>query len=638
MSPQSNAENEDAAASATTTLAAASDAMKPSNAPRQQHSQQQQQQQQQQLQQPSTNYQRRESIDSFLANLTAWDLLYIRGQFRDGKVSIDGFAGLSELPPEVFSYIVPHLRLEDVLNCYLVCRSWRETWTQGAVATALCRRFFPGLLELYGGDVPDRHDLFLAATKRYLRRHLMRCSTRAFISWDVGWSSDYFRNRQRPTVELLEDLRQIDFGYSPLTVCYENGKVAWQPGNCYVIVDDLRTRQRQRFSFGIDYISGRPLQLQSITESLVVLASSMPPFSSPHMMDNGQAIQVFHLDLLESKRISLPGKFARCYAQGDTAAFVTKQGHVIAWSWGDKAIELKIDDDELHHRPMGWEKDLGGVPGVLFHPTETDVMYVVWLNWVAPPDPRINTVVVVKYEDGQPIKRFETSLSHPRYQRDPHSRHSCPAMRFTLSCQKMNAYGLYSVGIAQYVLYEEGSMQTESEQKEVEWISIGFNVLTESFVKYEYQSQRRPYPPQVKNFDIRAWDDQLIITWFDEYLIGRQYPYSMQWLDASHIEGEDTGQRSNGIDNLARWQRVDICKYMLEIGFGRRVFADEDFLIITTGQGYLVCSWNQEVDLPGQVASDSSRNPPWPVAGERLEPPRLPSLWDCRTVTSLRAV
>ncbi|EHK16220.1 uncharacterized protein TRIVIDRAFT_122935, partial [Trichoderma virens Gv29-8] len=430
---------------------------------------------------------RRESLDAFLDSLSPWDLLYMRNRLRDGHVKMEGFAGLRELPPEVFASIVPHLRMQDVLNCFLVSKDWREAWTQGVVSTFLCRRFFPGLLELYNGDVPDRHELFLASAKRYLRKHFISRSKRSFVSWDVGWSSDYFISREEaPPSRRLGDLRTVDFGFAPLTICYSSGKIAWQPDNCHLFVDDLYTRERARFSFGVDFISGRPLQLQAVTDSLVILASSSPPFRERGVPDNGQSMY----NRL-SKSVVLPGKFAQCYAQGDMVAFVTKQGHVVIWGWSDTAIELEIDHGEHFHQPNGWEKDLGGVPGVMFHPTDTDIVYAAWLNSPAPPDPRIHTIVVVKFERGLPVARFETALSHPEYRRHPDSRHSCPAMRLTLSCQKMNAYGGYAVGIVQFVLLKEGAPWDESDNKKnPEWLCVCFNVLTETFVQNKYESHR----------------------------------------------------------------------------------------------------------------------------------------------------
>jgi hypothetical protein len=235
---------------------------------------------------------RRESLDIILDDLSSWDLLYMRNRIRQGLIKLDAFAGLSQLPPEVFASIVPHLGLQDVFNCYLVCKEWRTAWMQGGVASALCLRFFPGLLELYNGDVPDRHELFVVTAKRYLQKKYVK---RSFVSWDVGWSTDVFTNPEEPPASRpLGDLRKVDFGYGPLTVSYANGKLAWQPDNCHVIVDDLYTRERARFSFGMDFISGRPLQLQAVTDSLVILASSSPQHRNRHIMDNGQTMYVAH--------------------------------------------------------------------------------------------------------------------------------------------------------------------------------------------------------------------------------------------------------------------------------------------------------------------------------------------------------
>ncbi|KAL7956788.1 hypothetical protein V8C34DRAFT_315336 [Trichoderma compactum] len=588
---------------------------------------------------------RRESLDAFLDSLSPWDLLYIRNRFRDGHIKMEGFAGLRELPPEVFASIVPHLRLQDVLNCFLVSKDWREAWTQGVVSTFLCRRFFPGLLELYGGDVPDRHDLFLASAKRYLRKHFISRSKRSFVSWDVGWSSDYFISSQEaPPGRQLGDLRKVDFGFAPLTICYSNGKVAWQPDNCHLFVDDLYTRERARFSFGVDFVSGRPLQLQAVTDSLVILASSSPQYRDRNVPDNGQTITVFHLENRLSKNVVLPGKFAQCYAQGDVVAFVTKQGHVIIWGWSDTAYELEIDHGEHFHQPNGWEKDLGGVPGIMFHPTDTDIVFAGWLNSPAPPDPRIHTIVVIKFDRGVPVARFETSLSHPEYRRHPDSRHSCPAMRLTLSCHKMNDYGGYAIGIVQFVLLKEGApWEEDDDKKNPEWLCICFNVLTESFAQNKYESRRRPYPPTVKHFDLCVWEDQFIIAWFDEYLVSRHYSYGMQWLVPSPAN-EGGCSRISEVDDATRRHRSDIAGYMFEIGFARRIFVDNDFLLITTGQGYMLLTCNDEIDLPGIITTggdgvpDFSKNPPWPIQGERIEPPRLLGSWDTRKVTSLERI
>lgn len=97
---------------------------------------------------------------------------------------------------------------------------------------------------------------------------------------------------------------------------------------------------------------------------------------------------VFHLQLRQSRNVVLPGKFAHCYAQGDTVAFVTRQGHVVVWGWSDSAYELGIDHEQHFHTADGWESDLGGVPGIMFHPTDTDIVYAAWLHSALQPGKR----------------------------------------------------------------------------------------------------------------------------------------------------------------------------------------------------------------------------------------------------------
>lgn len=253
---------------------------------------------------------------------------------------------------------------------------------------------------------------------------------------------------------------------------------------------------------------------------------------------------------------------------------------------------------------------------------------------------------MVKFDRGKAVRRYETALTHPKYRRHPDSRHSCPSMRLTLSCRPMNAHGGYALGIVQYVLFQERETWQESDAAdEPEWLCISFNALTESFVQNKYESHRRPHPPQVKYFDLCVWEDQFIITWFDEYLVSRNYSYGMQWLVVSPTDQDALGcPRTSDVDAITRRQRTEVADYMLEADFGRRIFVDNDFLIITTGQGYMLLTVSDKLELPGLVSRDEngvpqpSTNPPRPPPGERIEPPRLPGAWGQRIVTSLERI
>jgi hypothetical protein len=207
----------------------------------------------------------------------------------------------------------------------------------------------------------------------------------------------------------------------------------------------------------------------------------------------------------------------------------------------------------------------------------------------------------------------------------------------------MDAYGGYALGIVQLVLEREGPPWIDKDPPlNTDWLCICFNVLTESFIQNKYESYRRPHPSQARHFDLCAWEDQLVITWFDEYLVSQDYAHGMQWLQPIPI-GDSASRcpHTNEIDDTIRRQQAEVGNFMVDHGFGRRIFMDADFFVITTGQGFMLLSFNSQLDLPGAVSRDANgvpekfKNPPSPRPGEGIEPPRLSTAWDTRYVTSL---
>lgn len=84
--------------------------------------------------------------------------------------------------------------------------------------------------------------------------------------------------------------------------------------------------------------------------------------------------RVWHVELEEWRRVTLPGPFVRCFVEGERAAFVTRQGLVIAWSWKDGAFEVDLSD-EMGRPPEDYERGRG-LPGVILHPDKADILYV----------------------------------------------------------------------------------------------------------------------------------------------------------------------------------------------------------------------------------------------------------------------
>lgn len=82
------------------------------------------------------------------------------------------------------------------------------------------------------------------------------------------------------------------------------------------------------------------------------------------------------------KRISLPTPLSRCYVHGETIVAVCQGGQLIYWGWDGVVEELTPQLPALE-KQGGKHKHkkllFGGVPGVLFHPTDTRILFLVWM-------------------------------------------------------------------------------------------------------------------------------------------------------------------------------------------------------------------------------------------------------------------
>ena len=212
---------------------------------------------------------RREVLDGLLADLSVWDVLYIRQKFRDGQIPVTGLATLVDLPPEIISQIGWYLPLDTILDCRLVCRGWRKAWTHGAVVTSLCQHFFPGLLEVHRAQLSAQETLFRSEARRHLRRRL-EDHEETFIPWNAQGTTETFRGNFGSSTPASKDADRLRLDSSH-QVLYCNGKVAWQPESSCVLIDDLRVRKRARCAFVHETVLGHHLVLRALSQSLVVL-------------------------------------------------------------------------------------------------------------------------------------------------------------------------------------------------------------------------------------------------------------------------------------------------------------------------------------------------------------------------------
>lgn len=206
----------------------------------------------------------RASIDNFISSLDDWGLLYARTRLQ--KIVLQ-FAGLLDLAPETLCHIGSLLTYRDVSNCRLVSREWHRAWNHPAVLLAICKAYFPGLRETHPARKLD--DLLSRAVANHLKwRH--HGHKRSIIPWKRSWSTNIFINETSPTDPSLS--RDCDCEMTNFKVQYSDGIVAWQMDHNLAIVDDLRTRTRQRCALGMGAWAGRRLEVEALSRDLVVFA------------------------------------------------------------------------------------------------------------------------------------------------------------------------------------------------------------------------------------------------------------------------------------------------------------------------------------------------------------------------------
>ncbi|PNY28363.1 Uncharacterized protein TCAP_01707 [Tolypocladium capitatum] len=528
------------------------------------------------------------AIDAFLAGLSPWELMYLRNRLRDGRAKVAGLASFEDLPAELVCAIATeHLRLEDVLNCRRVSQTWRAAWDREAVCLTLCRYFFPGLVEVHGEDREQTlaRDLFLREAEQFLRRRHGKPLQKCFIVWHDAWSSGVFRNK-RPEGEEENSLQ----GYMPNSsrnhegppVVYGDGKVAWRPSNTRIVIDDLRTRQRQNCSLSQLYLSGLILDMESVTKDLLVVSAR-----------GSNTVHVWHLNLEKWRRVTLPMRCSACYAEGERAVFVTTASHVVSWSWGGKALELGAKEEaDFPEKPVHRYEP----PSVIWHPLCRNALFVSFVYYCGDPGIDYHGVLVIKYEEGKPIRRFtELVMGFAVSETDLPFRPSVIQTR----CQKLNSHGLYLMA-AVSLEDPENSISQAKTLLPVAVTSVGFNVLTETFVQRRYlHTCRIP----AENFDkTLAWKHEPFLVhnnwraaWGDQLLIGQRYGGSCTgWFQTDYYCS--WAERGGSGLEVSECQ-LEVNHYMRSSSRGD-FYCDDDFMVFTTKLGMLVWAFCNVPELP----------------------------------------
>ncbi|TWU74012.1 hypothetical protein ED733_000468 [Metarhizium rileyi] len=508
----------------------------------------------------------RSNVDAFLTTLSPWDLLYLRSKFRRGDISITGLAGLPDLPAEILSLIVIQLTLDDIVNCRLVSRDWYATWTQGAVITALGHFFFPGLIERseWLNDRQLPHDLVQA-------------------------------RRTEVEDQVWEGHRTSFYSAGP-PVFYDRGCLAWQASEANIVVDDLRTCERRDCSLMEMHLQGQKFVLQGMSrEMLVFVVMRVGAGFSFNTM------KIWHLGLEDWRRVTLPGPVARCFVEGERAAFITRQGLIIAWSWNGGATEIDVSGESSW--PLEGYERRKSLPGVILHPEKPDTLYVASMfrsrlsaggfHGIRQSQKRRFLMSVVRYEGSKPLRRWHEVI-HDNSLSNTYHDSIYISFRITLLCSKMSPNGLYNLGTVLTANYEDDCARV------VELATAAFNIYREAFVQRKFvESDGNGIIDRFQfRFEPSVWGlidhEELLTTWSEEHA---SIP---RWMNVDSADRRLDRDRTAANDVSLYLKELSTC---VPVSEPCRIFGDEDFQIHVTSQGILVWSFTEETNLT-TVATD----------------------------------
>ena len=235
-----------------------------------------------------------QKINALLAATSPQEALGSPHQCRAGDEPVKSFVDLRHFPLEIQCHIGLFLHFEALIASRSVSSKWYATWNQPVVARYICRRRFPGLLEMHP-ELQDVSKLLFEAIKKYLRRHVRskpaikaecvrecHCPPMPVPPPIPAEPPDYSLNRFYEGARSLIDpiywdqLRSLDkYGRkvnvrrSPIILTCCGGLVAWQTtymcrGNIYI--DDWHRLVHRRFS-----LRGIEANMLAMSSSLVVM-------------------------------------------------------------------------------------------------------------------------------------------------------------------------------------------------------------------------------------------------------------------------------------------------------------------------------------------------------------------------------
>lgn len=215
-------------------------------------------------------------IEDFLSSLDTWGLLNLRSRLRSDRHPLVGLANLGDLPLELISRIAQTLTVPDILNCCLVARACYHKFSHDAVMRPLCRRIYPGLVEVAksNGNKGTPGQLLISEARRLMRRHRTHTPEEGFIAWDD--EPNHVPITQLENLSLDQFKKRVEKGQGfPPEFVYHGHKVAWKSAPSLVTIDDLHTGERQRCHFMSAVLQGNLRALVGMSDEVLVFKNQV---------------------------------------------------------------------------------------------------------------------------------------------------------------------------------------------------------------------------------------------------------------------------------------------------------------------------------------------------------------------------
>ncbi|KAF9780405.1 hypothetical protein IL306_000059 [Fusarium sp. DS 682] len=511
---------------------------------------------------------RQDELDRLLADLSPYDLLYLRKKIAETTITL---AGLEKLPPEMVWEIISNLEFDDYRACLAVSKSWKAKFGQKETMTQALHHFFPGLVPMHPDDHPQK--LYSLEVQKYLRwRRVYHSQT--WTPWDLSVS--HFFSRSTAAAHSTD---------VPWPFLYNKGKLVWQLSTRIIIVDDIRTANRQRFSPLASAMRGGRYQAAAVSNHFLIL------------LDLKQGLNTIHvakMDTREWVELTLPAALDHAYVDCKTMYFVTAVGQILHYTWQGNLQQ--VDLSNIGH-PSGPNPASYGPPQILPHPKQDNVFYAVW----ALSHPTLRThlfmIKVVKFVDGHIISTKAFNIPNPLRNPQPGCKDKTK-IAISFATRKSDGNGSFTLAAYRYQGTEKRKLQLcgccEPQRLLGDWNVVTFNLFTEAFSHHVFlssESDLRWNGPRAMQatrnakrlVDVHFWQGDLVLAssiTYDQFNPNSRFEFHTE----THLETLRSIDKPQG--PVPQWRPVRHADPGQVLR--TKVFQDDDFVLVPSLGGIAI--------------------------------------------------